>query len=204
MRQPFLSTFSVGMVVAAALGLVPWHQDANLDQSDQREGDGVYVKTRCIQPSAHMPIVAFVPPSTYEKTSRTAASLDTAHAYSGVTEQPPGSNAGAAVERFLASVGLPGGYAWCAAYTSHALQQAGAGGPATPNGSVIKSAGTRDYLGATTLIEPRAVAQGRTSAPEGSLVVWSVRGSWRGHIGIVRTRWSGQCGQTIEGNTSRP
>lgn len=200
-RQPFLSTFCVGVILAAALGLFPSQQDGQ-KKTPEREGEGVFAKTRCIQPSAHMPIVAFVPPKAYQHTRSTDAAVDTAHAHIGVTERPPGSNRGAAVERFLASVGLSGGYAWCAAFTSYALQQGGATGPVKDDGSVIRSAGTRDYLGATTLIEPHAVAQGRTSVPEGSLVVWSVRGSWRGHIGIVSTRWSGRCGQTIEGNTS--
>src|SRR5688572_18810555 len=38
--------------------------------------------------------------------------------YTGFTEQG-GSNRGQVVERFLAGTGLPGGYAWCAAFVHH-------------------------------------------------------------------------------------
>jgi hypothetical protein len=193
--------------MAAALGaLPPQGQNAGQEagQETDREGDGVYAKTRCIRPSAHMPIVAFVPPSTYAQTCRTPAALDTARAYRGVTERPPKSNNGPVIRQFLESVGLGGGYAWCAAYTSYALQRSGAKGPAREGGPVIRSAGTRDYLQAEKLIEPRSVIRGRAKVPEGALVVWSVRGSWRGHIGLVRAPWTGRCGRTLEGNTSPP
>lgn len=42
----------------------------------------------------------------------------------GACEDPPGSNAGIEVENYLRSVGLPGGYAWCAAFVYWCYQQA--------------------------------------------------------------------------------
>lgn len=44
-----------------------------------------------------------------------------------VQEQPRGSNRGARVETYLNSVGLGGGYAWCAAFVTWCSKQADAG-----------------------------------------------------------------------------
>ena len=44
-----------------------------------------------------------------------AHTLEIAHRQIGVREEPPGSNRGDDVERYLRTIGLSGGYAWCAA-----------------------------------------------------------------------------------------
>lgn len=44
--------------------------------------------------------------------------LAAAQSKNGVREHPPGSNRGADVEMFLRTTGLPGGYAWCAAFVA--------------------------------------------------------------------------------------
>ena len=195
----FYRTLAYGLLVA--LLFAPPGGSAG---QEEREGEGVYVKERCITPSAHMPIIGFVPPESYERPCRVPTALDTARSYQGAAERPPGSNSGPAVEHFLSSVGLGGGYAWCAAYASHSLQQ-GPVRPLSEEGRAIRSAGARDYMDAKKTISPRDVAAGRVDVPKGSLVVWGVRGSWTGHIGLVLSDpWTGRCGRTIEGNTSPP
>ncbi len=54
--------------------------------------------------------------------------IEIARTQIGVTEHPPGSNRGPEVDRYLASVGLDaskGAYAWCAAFVSHCVREAG-------------------------------------------------------------------------------
>lgn len=121
--------------------------------------------------------------------------VDTAQSYVGVTEQPPGSNEGDAVEMFLASVDLGEGYAWCAAFVSYVLDAADAKRPA------IRSAGATDFLDARRTIDATDALRGTESVPAGALSVHRRGNSWKGHIGIVRY-WQRQCGGTIEGNTS--
>lgn len=198
----FLRVFSIGLVLACAVGLFPNATEGPNQANSEREGEGVWQKERCITPSAHMPIVAFVPPSAYQGHALQPA-IDTARSYRGAVEKPPGSNAGTEVERFLASVGLGPGYAWCAAFASHSLQQ-GHVAPINSDGQEIRSAGAQKYRDAKRTLSPRDVATGRKTAPAGSLVVWAVRGSWKGHIGMVVRDWRGRCGLTVEGNTTPP
>lgn len=50
--------------------------------------------------------------------------LAVAGSFLGVKEVPPGSNRGPQVNQFLASVGLSGGYPWCAAFVYFCIQSA--------------------------------------------------------------------------------
>ena len=50
--------------------------------------------------------------------------LAVAGSFLGVTEVPPGSNRGPEVNKFLGSVGLSGGYPWCAAFVWFCIQSA--------------------------------------------------------------------------------
>jgi len=50
--------------------------------------------------------------------------LDVAESQVGVRESPKNSNRGPEVERYLASVGLDGGYAWCSAFVYWCSEQA--------------------------------------------------------------------------------
>jgi len=130
-----------------------------------------------------------------QPTAPTPSVVDRAETYVGVTERPPGSNAGPHVERFLESVGLSDGYAWCAAFVSHVLEEAGAERPR------IRSAGATDFLDARRTIDATDVLEGRATPRPGDIGVHRRGNSWRGHTWFVRD-WQRQCGGTVEGNTS--
>lgn len=119
---------------------------------------------------------------------------DTACTEIGVTENPPGSNAGPAVESYLASVGLSGGYPWCAAFARKMMDQAGTSAPA------VRSAGATDYITRRS-IKATQVLRGARDVPDGALVIWRRGSTWKGHIGFVQ-HWDRRCGRTVEGNTS--
>ena len=51
-------------------------------------------------------------------------SLQSAQSQIGIQEIPKGSNAGPDVEKYLKSVGLSKGYAWCMAFVYWNVQQA--------------------------------------------------------------------------------
>jgi len=112
----------------------------------------------------------------------------------GVTETPPGSNEGEAVERYLASVDLGGGYAWCAAFARHVLDEANASRPA------VRSAASTDYLTDRSL-DATDVLRGTAEPDRGSIVTFRRGDTWRGHTAIARS-WGQRCGGTVEGNTS--
>jgi len=112
----------------------------------------------------------------------------------GVTETPPGSNKGARIETYMASVGLSDGYSWCAGLVRWAMDRAGVERPG------VRSAAATDYVTGRS-IDATRVLRGAKKVPAGALAIWRRGDTWRGHIGLVR-RWQQQCGQTVEGNTS--
>lgn len=118
--------------------------------------------------------------------------VTTAESYIGTTEH--GRNRGEQVEQFLASVGLGGGYSWCAAFVRYVLDEANATYPD------VRSAVATRYITRRS-IEAKHVAKGYRAVPPGWLAIWRKHSTWRGHIGIV-VRWDGNNGVTIEGNTS--
>lgn len=105
-----------------------------------------------------------------------------------------GRNAGERVRAFLASVGLPVGYAWCAAFVSWSLKQAGLSlGPKRGRAAVRN---WRDW----------AVVAGRiTKEPERGDLFYLMHNRAQGHIGIF-LRWldgkEGRMFMSIEGNTN--
>lgn len=111
----------------------------------------------------------------------------------GVTENPPGSNEGEEVEMYLESVGLGGGYAWCAAFAHYVMLEANVDPP-------VRSAGATDYI-TNRSIAAKEVIRGTDQVPVNALAIHRRGGTWKGHIGIVR-KWDGRCGRTISGNTS--
>ena len=131
------------------------------------------------------------------------AHVDTAEKYIGVTEKPPGSNEGKHVERFLAEVGLDGGYPWCAAAVSAWMDWAGVDAPTREDGNVIRTALATDFLDARCVIDAGEVLRGREEVPRGAVAVWRRGNSKFGHTGPV-VRWDRRCGVTIEGNTTPP
>lgn len=140
--------------------------------------------------------------------------VDTAATYTGMTEQPPHSNEGQTVERFLSAVGLGPGYPYCAAAASAWAKWSRLPAPTTEDGTPIRTALATDFLHAKCVIGVGAVLHGRKRPPPGSLVIWRKGNSKFGHAGVVtgdemspadaRTRWHGRCGRTIEANTTAP
>lgn len=104
----------------------------------------------------------------------------------GVSEQPPGSNKGPEVDKYLASVGINFPAAWCAAFVYWCHQQAGiAGVPKT--GGVIDMWNKAPY--------------NRVTQPQPGDVVIFDHGGGKGHTGIVESV-KGDTLTTIEGNTN--
>lgn len=107
-----------------------------------------------------------------------------------------GSNRGFWVEKFLKAVGLGGGYAWCAAFVSFCLKEAG-----IETGPKKGRAAVRNW-------ENWASREGRLQpmekAQRGDLVGYTDNLTGLGHIGICvgmdkrATNWK----DTIEGNTN--
>lgn len=106
-----------------------------------------------------------------------------------------GENDGPDVSRYLGSVGLPAGYAWCAAFMAWCLDAGG-----NTDLPAVRSARARDYITRRS-VEARDVALGRVTPTFGWLVIFKRGNRGLGHIGLV-IWWSGRCGITIEGNTS--
>lgn len=119
---------------------------------------------------------------------------DTAAAYIGTFEW--GTNAGPDVERFLASVGLPVGNPWCAAFASYCLDAARPE-PSAPH----TRSGLASRFIARSSNKASDVLYGRYAPERGDLVIWRRGNTIYGHIGIVDD-WDGACGYVIEGNTS--
>ena len=135
----------------------------------------------------HSP-VDWLSDSEYSRLPLPERALAQAAAKVGVRETRP--NRGFWVQKFLASVGLGPGWAWCAAFVSWCLLEAGADKAKLPP----RRAAVRDWvawadLGGRLRPEPR---RGR--------LFWWLDGS-QGHIGYV-TEVVGTTVKTIEGNTN--
>ena len=135
--------------------------------------------------------------------------LDAALAEVGTTEV--GRNCGRGPRAYLRSVGLGCGYAWCAAFTSWALDEGGAAGPRRRDGTAVRSAGARVFNEAASTVDARVVLRGAARVPPGSVVTWRRGSTWQGHSGMVvrddnaavrGLAWYKRCGLTVEGNTS--
>ena len=122
-----------------------------------------------------------------------------------VREVPPGSNRGPDVEKYLKSVGLGGGYAWCAAFAHWCFDQASAQlGVANP---MPRTAGVLDLWRKTQLGWPArvvthadAVAHPDRVRP-GMVFVYD-HGHGEGHVGIVKSVLPSGHLVTIEGNSN--
>ncbi|GIV50580.1 MAG: hypothetical protein KatS3mg038_1101 [Candidatus Kapaibacterium sp.] len=117
--------------------------------------------------------------------------LDTARNYLHVRETSP--NCSRDIERFLRSVGLPCGYAWCAAFVRYCLD---AGRAVFP----VRSASARAYVTRKS-VPVKHVAKGYRTIERGWLAVWTHSQLWTGHVGFVE-RPGTRVITTIEGNTS--
>jgi CHAP domain/Putative peptidoglycan binding domain len=118
----------------------------------------------------------------------------------GVMEDPPGSNKGPVVDQYLASVGLPPGLFWCAAFVYWSFDKAstahGKKNPLVKTGHVMthwnktpaKKITMSDAVNKPSLIKP------------GQIFIMNTGGS-AGHTGIVE-KVEGGFIHTIEGNSN--
>ena len=109
----------------------------------------------------------------------------------GVREIPRNSNRGKDVEKYLASVGLGGGYAWCMAYVywcvSTAAADCGVPNPLYKTGGVLMQWNQRQNL--------------RVSRPQQGDIFIMDLGKGAGHCGFVDLAFDDHI-YTIEGNTN--
>lgn len=110
----------------------------------------------------------------------------------GTTEV--GNNGGAAVENYLASVGLGTGYPYCAAFVTWAIDSADVRSPA------VRSARAQDFI-TDRSISAKHVLRGAYDPSPGEIIVWRKGNTIYGHVGFVM-RWDNDHGQTVEANTS--
>lgn len=132
--------------------------------------------------------------------------LEIAISQIGVMEEPPGSNRGPQVDRYVRSVGLnpSGKFAWCAAFTyfcfDEASKEINRANPVIKTGGVMahwNQAGTR---GVPRITKDRAVNNPSLVQP-GHLFIISIGSKGLGHTGIVERVDGGKL-ITIEGNTN--
>lgn len=110
----------------------------------------------------------------------------------GVEESPKGSNAGEAVEKYLKSVGLGKGYAWCMAFAYYCYKSA------SEKMNVLNPL----YKTAGVLKQWNESEEFRSDTPEPGCLFIMDYGKGLGHTGIVEKVLSGGRIQTIEGNTN--
>lgn len=123
------------------------------------------------------------------------AHIDTAISYFGFQDLPDQNNYGPAIKKFLASVGLPEGYPYCAAFISYCLSVAGAEKP------TVRSALASDFIRPNS-ISAKDVMMRRKKIPSGSIGIYRRGNTKFGHAVFVLLEWSGSTGITIEGNTT--
>jgi hypothetical protein len=112
----------------------------------------------------------------------------------GATEKG-GDNRGPEVEKYLRSVGLGGGYAWCAAFVSWTLREAGAIVPKVRS-AMARAFITKDSHKATDVL------RGRYKVKVGDLLVFGLGSTSRGHIEEVVEVLGPNKFRTVGGNTT--
>ena len=118
--------------------------------------------------------------------------LSIARSQNGVQEQPKNSNAGEAVEKYLKSVGLGKGFAWCMAFVywsvKSASTQLNVENPLIKTGGVLKMWNDKKELRVTT--------------PQPGDIFIMDFGKGVGHAGFVIALLPNGKLHTIEGNTN--
>jgi hypothetical protein len=133
-------------------------------------------------------------PGTDEIKTLSQRSLEIALSQNGVQEMPKGSNKGPDVEKYLKSVGLGGGYAWCMSFVYWCVQQA-----ATEMGiknPLVKTGGVMVQWNSTTC---RKVPKTGNVQPGDIFIMQFGHGT--GHTGFVM-KVENNAVYTIEGNTN--
>lgn len=118
--------------------------------------------------------------------------LEIAQSQIGVQEIPKNSNAGPAVEKYLKSVGLGKGYAWCMAFVYWSVKSASI--ELNIENPLAKTAGVLDMY--------RKMVKNRVATPQpGDFFIMDF-GKGAGHTGFVEKLLPNGKMQTIEGNTN--
>lgn len=131
--------------------------------------------------------------------------LEIARGEIGVCEDPPGSNRGQRVEAYLASTGLDGGYAWCAAFVHWCFERASA--ELDIDNPCIKTAGVLDHWNKAGRAGMRRIAHAQAEAdpqlvqPGMVFIIDTGAPGGAGHTGLVERVEGGKL-VTIEGNTN--
>ena len=121
-----------------------------------------------------------------------ADALQQARAQLGEAELPKNSNTGPMVDKYLASVGLKPGYAWCAAFVYWCFDEAA--NVASITNPVPRTAGVLDLWNRST--------RHRVKTPRPGDVFVMDYGHGKGHTGFVERVLDGGLIETIEGNTN--
>ena len=141
-----------------------------------------------------------VPEASVAKTAAITDVLIIAAAEVGVQEVPLNSNRGPRVEEFLASTGLGGGFAWCAAFVYWCFNQA-ATNANKPN-PLVKTAGVlRSWNECKGKKIPAADAKNNPALVKPGHIFVMDYGGGLGHEGLVVSVIGGFI-NTIEGNTN--
>lgn len=126
-----------------------------------------------------------------------------ARTQAGVREVPKNSNRGADVEKYLRSVGLGGGHAWCAAFTfwclSEAAKTTGEEHKCLRSGGVLRQWQHAKLQRLETI--SAAAAKNDPSLVRPGMVFVIDHGGGLGHTGFV-ARVRGGLFDTLEGNTN--
>lgn len=125
-------------------------------------------------------------------TSLALTSLKYAQSQIGVQEIPKNSNAGPAVEKYLKSVGLGKGYAWCMAFMYWSVKSASI--ELNVTNPLTKTAGVMNMYNLEKDL--------RVSTPKVGDLFTMDFGGGVGHTGIVEKILPNGKIQTIEGNTN--
>jgi hypothetical protein len=108
----------------------------------------------------------------------------------GVTENPPGSNSGTMVDKYLAQAGLNPGYPWCMAFVNWCYAQVGLDIEHPNEASVGFFESWAKQNGMLVAVPQR-----------GDIICYRYDGDdWPDHVGIIESH-SGSVLNTVEGNT---
>jgi hypothetical protein len=141
----------------------------------------------------------FVPDSTPPNDLLREA-LSVAQSQVGVMEKPPGSNRGKEVEMYQASVGIPAGTFWCAAFVYFCFERA-ASHFGVPN-PLFKTGACLDHWNNSTAKKIKALsAKNDPSLVKPGHIFIIDHGHGHGHTGIVKRVEGGRL-ITIEGNSN--
>ncbi len=141
-----------------------------------------------------------VPPPEPQLDALLSKVLEIAASQVGVLEDPPGSNRGDQVEKYLASAGCSPGDPWCASFVywcfNEASKSLNLGNP------LIKTGGCLDHWTRTKGKKiSRINATNHPSLIQPGFIFIMDHGGGKGHTGIVKSVMDGYI-QTIEGNTN--